>query len=99
MLTATKGRDVDYNADLLERGLDDENGQALCDLVAAHLTYLSNKGLDNFMLIPVQNNGRTVSVIVTSRGENPEVAAGRRAFQELTGLDNPSQLPDNQDSN
>jgi hypothetical protein len=61
---------VDYNADLLEREPGDENGQELCNHVAIHLTYLSNSGLDGFMLVPIQNNGRTVSIIVASRGEN-----------------------------
>jgi hypothetical protein len=85
---------VDYSTDLLEREPNDESGQELCNLIAAHLTYLSNNGLDNFMLVPVQNDGRTISVNVAARGERPGTAEGRRAFQELTGLHTAKEIGD-----
>lgn len=85
---------MDYMADLLEREESDENGQGLCDLISAHLNYLSNNGLDNFILAPLQNSGRTVSVIVAARGERPGMAEGRRAFQELTGLTDANEIAD-----
>jgi hypothetical protein len=61
-------------------------------MISAELTCLSNNGLDGFMLVPVQNSGQTVAVIIAARGEYPGKAAGRAAFQELTGLNDPSEL-------
>jgi hypothetical protein len=78
---------MDYFTSLIERSKDDENGQRLSDMINAELTFLSNNGLDNFMLVPIQNAGRTVSVIIAARGENPTMKGGLEAFRELTGLD------------
>jgi hypothetical protein len=90
---------MDYTTILIDRSEDDKSGQELCDMIAAELTYLSNQGLDGFMLVPLQNGGTTGGVIIAARGESPQNALGRRVFQELTGLDDPSQLLEDENSN
>ena len=78
---------MNYQSDLIERSPNDKNGQRLSDMIGAQLTYLSNHGLDDFMLVPIQNSGRTVAVIIAARGENPSMKGGVEAFREVTGFD------------
>ena len=81
-----------YTTDLIERSPDDENGQRLSNMISAELTYLSNEGLGDFMLLPVQNAGRTVAVIIAARGDDPSIKGGLEAFRDLTGLNSVDDL-------
>lgn len=83
-----------YTTVLIDRSESDKDGQQLADILAAELTYLSNNGLDGFMLVPVLNAGQTCAVIIAARGERPGAAEEETAFRELTGLDHPRELFD-----
>jgi len=65
------GNSLEYSTSLIEREKDDNSGQVLCDMAAAELTYLSNSGLDGFLLVPVQSDGTTISVIIAPKGKKP----------------------------
>jgi hypothetical protein len=67
-----------YITTLIERPDDDENGQDLSNIIGAELTYLSKQGITDFILVPVQNAGRTVSVIIAGKGEMSDSKVGER---------------------
>src|SRR2546422_3289385 len=77
---------MSYTTSLLERDADDTNGQRLADSLAHHLTYWWSNGLEDFIAVPIVNDGRTIGVIVGAMGENPSLLGGFDAFKELTGL-------------
>jgi len=64
-------KSMGYVTDLLEREPDDTSGRELCSLVAVYLDCMSSNGLDRFLLLPVQNNGSTASIIAAARGKRP----------------------------
>lgn len=86
--------DVNYTTVLIERSECDKDGQQLADMLAAELTYLSNNGLDGFMLVPLLNAGETSGVIIAARGQRPGAQEEEAAFRELTGLQHPRELSD-----
>ena len=78
-----------YMTVLIDRSEGDEDGQGLADKLSVELDWLSDNGLDGFMLTPVQNAGRTVSIIIAARGVRPGRAEAQKLFTELTGYDSP----------
>jgi hypothetical protein len=71
MKESSKGRD-NYIAEVLQRDEGDNSADKLGQLIAMYLTCLSNNGLDRFVLVPIENDGRTVSVIAAARGIHPK---------------------------
>lgn len=55
-----------YVAEVIERDVD-VNCEDLATFVSAELTYLSNRGFSEFLMMPVHREGETRSIIIAAR--------------------------------